>query len=174
MVMILTLPLRPAASTACAAPRPISSFSAKMNCGLSDLYLSSRPAVTVFASSVDQLADWDSSTLILLAALLSQPVPRSVTTDRPAGPSRMKPLAPSGKLLLTNSAACSPAQTLDGPMCETTAFFAASLLISMLRSTVKTGISASAAFSKQSSQPESLVADSTIASTSSLTNLLNA
>ena len=59
-------------------------------------------------------------------------------------------------------------------MWETMAFLASASLTSTLRSTVKTGISASAAFLRDSSQPESSVDDRMIASTSSLTNLLNA
>ena len=88
-----------------------------------------------------------------------------------AGPSRIRPLAPSGKFSLTNSAACCPAHSLEGPMWEATRL---SSLVCTLRSTKKTGISASLAFFRDSSQPLSSVEDRTIASTSSLTNLLKA
>ena len=117
MVAILTSSpgVRPASWTACAAPRPISSFWAKTS--WTSLPLDFRTvSKTLLASSVDQFAVWEPRSVKADSPSIAwaQPSLRSLTTETPAGPSSTKYFAPSGKVDFAHSATEVETATLSG------------------------------------------------------------
>src|SRR5690606_32349220 len=164
--------VRPASSTASAAPRPISSFCAKTS-WMSLSLARSTVSKTLLASSADQFAVW-APTLTnsgFEPITESQPWLRSFTTPTPAGPSRVKYFAPSGNSDTAHSATEAATWTLSGAIRVTYKLVSSG---SMPRSTRITGISASWARWSDASQPVASVAESRMMSTPSSTNDVNA
>ena len=102
-ILTSTPGVRPASSTARAAPIPISSFCANTN-WMSLLYFFSRVSKTLLPSSADQLAVWASSLVKFELMTASKPWLRSFTTPTPAGPSSVTYFAPFGNWVLAQAA----------------------------------------------------------------------